>query len=266
MEPCPPVGEGGTRSWRRGERSGIVLGQIQRLFGRGTVAGLSEGQLLARFVGERDEVAFEAIVARHGPMVLGICRRLLDDPHDVEDAFQATFLVLVQEGRARSATATCWRTGSTGSPSGSPRGRGGTGLAGGLASGPRLGGGRRGQRRRRRSGELRVGARRGGRPAAGAVPDADRALLLRRPDARRGGRALALPGRDGPQPDGQGPRAAPVATDPARARPDARPSSACGPISADRPGVPTALLAQTITIASGSWPADRSPRASPRRP
>ncbi len=82
------------------QRAGLVLGQIQRLFGHGTVTGLSEGQLLARFVGDRDEVAFEAIVSRHGPMVLGICRRLLDDPHDVEDAFQATFLVLVKKARA----------------------------------------------------------------------------------------------------------------------------------------------------------------------
>jgi RNA polymerase sigma factor (sigma-70 family) len=79
-----------------GQRSGGVLGGIQRLLGHGTVSGLSEGQLLARFVGDRDEVAFEAIVSRHGPMVLGVCRRLLDDPHDVEDAFQATFLVLVR--------------------------------------------------------------------------------------------------------------------------------------------------------------------------
>ncbi len=79
-----------------GQRSEGVLGSIQRLFGRGTVSGLSQGQLLARFVGERDEIAFEAIVSQHGPMVLGICRRLLDDPHDVEDAFQATFLVLVR--------------------------------------------------------------------------------------------------------------------------------------------------------------------------
>ena len=79
-----------------GQQSGLVLGQIQRLFSRGTVSGLSEGQLLARYVGERDELAFEAIVSRNGPMVLGICRRLLDDPNDVEDAFQATFLVLVK--------------------------------------------------------------------------------------------------------------------------------------------------------------------------
>src|SRR5579883_3489002 len=79
-----------------GQGTGSVLGPIQRLFGRGTVSGLSEGQLLARFVGERDEVAFEAIVSRHGPMVLGLCRRLLDDPDDVDDAFQATFLVLIR--------------------------------------------------------------------------------------------------------------------------------------------------------------------------
>ncbi len=79
-----------------GQRAGGILGPIQRAFGRGTVSGLSEGQLLSQFVGERDEVAFEAIVSRHGPMVLGVCRRLLNDPHDVEDAFQATFLVLVR--------------------------------------------------------------------------------------------------------------------------------------------------------------------------
>ncbi len=79
------------------ERPAFVLGQIQRLFARGTVSGLTEAQLLARFVGDRDEVAFEAIVSRHGPMVLGVCRRLLVDPHDAEDAFQATFLVLVRK-------------------------------------------------------------------------------------------------------------------------------------------------------------------------
>ncbi len=84
----------------RGQQSGLVLGQMQRLFNRGTASGLSEGQLLARYVGERDEVAFEAIVSRNGPMVLGICRRLLEDPNDVEDAFQATFLVLVKKARS----------------------------------------------------------------------------------------------------------------------------------------------------------------------
>src|SRR5438105_3939692 len=76
---------------------GAVLQQIHRLFERGSVVGLSEWQLLHHYVTRRDESAFEALLARHGPMVLGVCRRVLDDPHAVEDAFQATFLVLVRK-------------------------------------------------------------------------------------------------------------------------------------------------------------------------
>ncbi len=78
-------------------QNGAVLRQVGRLFGSGTVAGLSEDQLIDRFVRRRDESAFEAIVARHGPMVLGVCRRALPDPNDADDAFQATFLVLVKK-------------------------------------------------------------------------------------------------------------------------------------------------------------------------
>jgi RNA polymerase sigma factor (sigma-70 family) len=76
--------------------SAAIAEQLRRLFTGGTVAGLGEVALLERFITRRDPAAFEALVARHGPMVLGICRRLLREPHDIEDAFQATFLVLVR--------------------------------------------------------------------------------------------------------------------------------------------------------------------------
>src|SRR5271170_1769637 len=59
--------------------------------------GLSDGQLLECFISRREEAAFEAIVRRHGPMVWGVCRRILGDHHDAEDAFQATFLVLLRK-------------------------------------------------------------------------------------------------------------------------------------------------------------------------
>jgi RNA polymerase sigma factor (sigma-70 family) len=60
-------------------------------------AGLSDSQLLECYVGRRDETAFEALLRRHGPMVLGVCRRLLRNPQDADDAFQATFVVLVRK-------------------------------------------------------------------------------------------------------------------------------------------------------------------------
>jgi RNA polymerase sigma factor (sigma-70 family) len=58
---------------------------------------LSDGQLLDRFVARREEPVFEAIVLRHGPMVWGVCRRVLRDHHDAEDALQATFLILARK-------------------------------------------------------------------------------------------------------------------------------------------------------------------------
>ncbi len=77
---------------------GAVLGPLRQVFGGESVAGLGEGELLERFLSGRDEPSFAALVARLGPMVLGVCRRVLSDPRDVEDAFQATFLVLVRRG------------------------------------------------------------------------------------------------------------------------------------------------------------------------
>src|SRR5215218_1026481 len=84
-------------------REHAVLQSVRTLFGVGAVGGMTDGQLLERFAAQRDEeaqMAFAALVERHGPMVLGVCRGVLGDPHRTEDAFQATFLVLVRKGRS----------------------------------------------------------------------------------------------------------------------------------------------------------------------
>jgi RNA polymerase sigma factor (sigma-70 family) len=74
-----------------------VLRHSRKLATLQTSRGLSDGELLERFLGANDESAFTALVERHGPMVLGVCRRALRNHHDAEDACQATFLVLARK-------------------------------------------------------------------------------------------------------------------------------------------------------------------------
>jgi RNA polymerase sigma factor (sigma-70 family) len=76
-----------------------VVRRIESLFDGGSVAGLSDRQLIERFTAQRDatgDAAFAALVARHGPMVLGVCRQLLCDRNDADDVFQAVFMVLAR--------------------------------------------------------------------------------------------------------------------------------------------------------------------------
>src|SRR5579883_683658 len=81
-----------------GQRS-TLLAYLRRLVG-GAAPDCCDADLLERFATQRDETAFESLLCRHGPLVWSVCRRVLDEEHTAEDAFQATFLVLVRKARS----------------------------------------------------------------------------------------------------------------------------------------------------------------------
>ena len=77
-------------------RLNAVLRQLRHYLATERVGGTADGELLRRFTTTHDETAFAALVQRYGPLVLGVCRRVLSREHDAEDAFQATFLILIR--------------------------------------------------------------------------------------------------------------------------------------------------------------------------
>ena len=80
--------------------------QLRGVLARQYAASLADADLWTRYVHDRDEAAFEALVRRHGPMVIGVCRRILRNEQDAEDAFQATFLVLVRRASSLQSPST----------------------------------------------------------------------------------------------------------------------------------------------------------------
>jgi RNA polymerase sigma factor (sigma-70 family) len=87
------------------KRTSTGITQFVRALRTQGCADRTDGQLLSQFLSRRDEAAFVALVRRHGPMVLGVCRRVLGNAADAEDAFQATFLVLVRKAASLTARA-----------------------------------------------------------------------------------------------------------------------------------------------------------------
>ena len=78
-------------------QTGEVTQHLRKMMLLREGAGLTDGQLLEDYISRRDEAALAALVRRHAPTVWGVCRRMLHNYHDAEDAFQATFLVFARK-------------------------------------------------------------------------------------------------------------------------------------------------------------------------
>ena len=213
-----------------GRPSDRVHRQVHRLFHFGAVGTMSDAQLLDQFVSRRDEAAeaaFEELVIRHGPMVLRVCRSILHDAHDAEDAFQAVFLVLANRARSirRSGSVASWLFG----------------VAHRVASrGKRSALRRQALDQLRRRADLRKLSPGGARPRLGDPPRGDprlaraasrtdRPLLPARVDLCRGGASARALGDGDPGPAGPGARAVAPAADPAwRDGPGRSPRRRCG--------------------------------------
>ena len=224
--------------------SSAILRHVRALFGAGAAGGMSDGQLLERFRergGDPDaEAAFAVLVARHGPMVFGVCRRALRDPNDAADAFQATFLVLVRKAGSVRVDDSL--------------GRWLYGVSRRVAAKARAARNRRAAREGRTGPGPEPGAEPAGpesadeaerrellaalddevSPAPRAVPRGGRALRPRRIDPGCRGPAVRLPRRDRREPPLPGPQAAARAARPARPGTDARGTGVARPSGGTR--------------------------------
>ena len=187
------------------DRGGDVSRDLRTLFGAGVVGSLSDGELLGRFHAREDdsaELAFAALLDRHGPMVLRVCRSVLRDEHDAQDALQATFLVLARRAGSirRRDSVGSWLYGVALRVASSARAAearrraarawGGRTIDGGRVDWDRAGCGR--------------DPPRGARPAAGALSRGIGALSPGGPGLRGGGASAGVADRHGQEPAGAG--------------------------------------------------------------
>ena len=88
---------------------GSIVRSLRWLLSADQNADITDGQLLDRYLLQRDESAFAALVRRHGRLVLGVCRRVLKHQQDAEDVFQATFVILARKAQYHPPAKSRWQ-------------------------------------------------------------------------------------------------------------------------------------------------------------
>ena len=255
-------------------RAESALRDIDALFRLGVASGMSDGQLLERFAAQSDtdgQMAFEAIVRRHGPMVLGVCHahagRLPRRRGRVSGHVHGTRGQVTGYSQARVAGSVAARGRGANIPPAACRGPAWPGTA------DPCGGARRPGRARSRLGRVGYGHRRRAGPASGQVPAACCSLLPRGPDAGRGGPDTGVDEGDCIGPAGPCQRPAAPSSDAPRAGSDGRGADRVADVAIGKAAVPPPLLVPTVRAATAAilggaepaWLPARWPRWPARR-